>query len=732
MATAKTPPTIATKLLAPEPRPESIPRQRVLSALQAAAQRPLTVICAPAGYGKTTAVVQWVQQSGVPHAWLSLDAGDNDPRWFAARLIAALDRAAPGRVVAAQRAFQGGSDLGATVIPLAVNALAGWPGERLAIVFDDYHLISDAACHRIARDLVDALPPGVGVIVATRTAPPLRLGRRRAAGTVAELGPEQLRFEVGEAARLLNGSLALGLERGQIELIDKRVQGWAAGLALIASALAGRRDRAGLVDALARSRASLDAYLTEEVLETARPELRDFLCRTSILSRLCAPLCEAVLEDPRARELLEEVREMNLFVTALDAEGTWVRYHDMFAATLTGELERREPQLVGALHRRASTWFEEAGMADDAIEHALLAGDGARAAGLLSRSWLALITDRRHVTVRRLLDRLPEERGDLGPLCEALDVLCMTYEGVDQRITGERARRLAEEHGDDPGVRLVVDGVLISPFYGEVGRAVELGREAWRRYADFPDAQVQFGVLFALVLWFAGDYEEVRTLLEPRVLLDQPAIASVWTLAILALTAADEGDGELAERYARDATAEVEALGGETATEFTGVPWVLGEALRVSGKLDEARVHLNRGLDNEARRPGSVGHAVALTYDAQLALAEGDRGRARRSARRAREIIDRYRDLGTFASRVARIEAALEGAGGKALLGTEPTPAERRVLVLLDSELTLAEIAADLYVSRDTVKSHVRRLYRRLGESTRDGAVAAARARGLL
>jgi LuxR family maltose regulon positive regulatory protein len=177
---------------------------------------------------------------------------------------------------------------------------------------------------------------------------------------------------------------------------------------------------------------------------------------------------------------------------------------------------------------------------------------------------------------------------------------------------------------------------------------------------------------------------------------------------------------------------EIAALGAETATEFTGVPWVLGEALRVNGKLDEAREHLNRGLDNEARRPGSVGHAVALTYDAQLALAEGDRARARRSARRAREIIDRYRDLGTFASRVARIEAALDGGGGNALLGTDPTPAELRVLELLDSELTLAGIAAELYVSRETVKSHVRRLYRRLGERTRAGAVAAARARGLL
>lgn len=701
-------------------------------ALQAAARRPLTVICAPAGYGKTTAVVLWLQQSGVPHAWLSLDANDNDPRWFAARLLAALDCALPGGVGDAQRALQGGSDLGATVIPLAANALAERPGERFVVVFDDYHLISDSGCHSVTRDLIDALPPGVGVVVATRATPPLRLGRRRAAGTVAEMDSEQLRFEVEESAQLLNGSLALGLGREQIDLIDQRVQGWAAGLALIASALAGRRDRAGFVDALARSRASLDAYLTEEVLETARPGLRDFLCRTSILSRLNGPLCEAVLSDPAARELLEEVRQMNLFVAALDPEGEWVRYHDMFAETLSGDLERREPQLVSELHQRASTWFEAAGMADDAVEHALLAGDGPRAASLLAGSWLALITDRRHVTVRRILDRLPEERGEFGPLCEALDLLCMIYEGVDQRLTAERAERLVEAHGDDPRVRLVVDGVLISPFYGEVGRAVELGRDAWRRYADFPEAQVQFGVLFALVLWFAGHYDEVRELLEPRVLLDQPAFAKVWTLAILSMTASDEDDPEPAERYARGAMAVVEAVGGATATEFTGVPWVLGEALRVGGKLEEARHFMSRGLENEARRPGSVGHAAALAYDAQLALAEGERSRARRSVRRARAIVDRYRDLGTLESRVARVEAALDGSGENALLGSHPTRAELRVLGLLDSERTLAQIADELYVTRDTVKSHVRRLYRRLGESTRAGALAAARERDLL
>jgi LuxR family maltose regulon positive regulatory protein len=236
----------------------------------------------------------------------------------------------------------------------------------------------------------------------------------------------------------------------------------------------------------------------------------------------------------------------------------------------------------------------------------------------------------------------------------------------------------------------------------------------------------------ALVLWFAGEYDEVRSLLEPRVRLEQPVVAKVLTLCVLAMTAADDGHAELAERYAREAMAEVEAFGGEDAVDVTGVPLVLAEALRVGGKLDEARRRLSSAFEAESARPGSIGHAVALTIDAQLALSEGDRERARESAARAREIVDRYRDLGTLEARLARVEAALENAADNPLLGTQPTPAELRVLELLESERTLAEIAAEPYVSQHTVKSHAQRLYRRLGASTREAAVAAARERGLL
>jgi LuxR family maltose regulon positive regulatory protein len=309
----------------------------------------------------------------------------------------------------------------------------------------------------------------------------------------------------------------------------------------------------------------------------------------------------------------------------------------------------------------------------------------------------------------------------------------MRYEGVDQRLISERAEMLAREHGDAPGVRLLVDRIRISPFYGNVRRAVEIGWEAWKRAGDAADAQMLLIGPFGLVLWFAGDYAAARRLLEPRVRLEQPPRTRAWTLAVLSLTASAERDTEQAERLAREAMAVVEELDGQDASEFTDVYLVVAEALRLRGKLDEAGRHLAHALAAEAERPGSIGYAMALTFDAQLALAQHDRRRARTSAQRARAILDQYPDVGTLGERLTAVEDAIEHRGSQDLLGSQPTRAELRLLALLPSGLTLEAIASErLHVSINTVTSHAQRLYRRLGVKTRAEAVTAASERGLL
>ena len=723
---------VATKLRVPGVRAESIPRDRLTRLLATATQRQLTVVAAPAGYGKTTAIVDWLAGASGAPAWVSLDARDNDPLRLCSHVLAALDGALPGSMGAAHRAMLARADLLDTVVPLTVDALAEQPDGGVVLVLDDYHVVTQPSCHRLLVGLIDAAPPALRVLVSSRAVPPLRLARRRAAGTVAEIGPDRLAFQGAETELLLNGSLDLGLLAGQIAAIEERVDGWPAGLSLIASSLPGRPDRAAFLDAFTRSSEKVTEYLIEEVLDAVGPAIRDFLFKTSILGRLQPSLCEAVLEDPAAPELLAEVRRSNLFVTVLDPGAGWVRYHHVFAALLERELRERSPELVPALHGRASVWFEANAMPGEAIDHATAAGDGVRAARLLFDSWDAWMKELRYATVRHMIAVMPAERGELGGFCAAVDALCMSLDGVDLRVVAQRLEELEQVH-DSPGVAPITGPMRVSPYYGDVARAVADGWALWERLAEHPEQRSFAAGQFATVLWFAGDRDAVRREIEPVLGTIERHTTRSWALAALALTAADDGELEVAERYAREAVEFAESSGAASALEFHTAYVALGETLRLRGALDAAAESLDHAARVTRKLPGSVFYAFALIFQAQLDHAAQDRRRARARAAAARRIIDRYPDVGVLADRLAAIEAAFLRRSDDALLGSRPTPAELRLLTLLPSDLTLKQIAADeLYVSIHTVTSHAQRLYRRLGARTRAEAVAAARERGLL
>jgi LuxR family maltose regulon positive regulatory protein len=723
---------VSTKLLVPRVRPDAILRGRLTRLLDLATRRRLTVVSAPAGYGKTTAVVQWLARARGARTWVSLDARDNDPLHLSAHLLAALDRALPGVTADAHRAMLAGADLVDTVVPLTVNALAARMDGPVVLVLDDYHVVKRQGCHRLLLGLVDSAPPDVRIVVVSRTSPPLRLGRRRVAGTVAEIGPEQLAFRGAESELLLNASLGLGLQRDQIQAIEDRVEGWPAGLSLIASSIPGRPDRTAFLDAFTQSSGRIAEYLIEEVLDATEPAVRDFLCRTSILGRLSPALCEAVVQDPSARELLAEVRRSNLFVTVLDPAAGWVRYHHLFAALLERELLDRSPELVPVLHLRASAWFEDNGIPDEAIRHATAAGDGERAARLLQEHWGAWMLERRYVTLRQMIAAMPPERGALTGFCEAVDTLCMALDGADLQVVRRRLDALERYH-DAPGVAEITELMRVSPYYGDVDRAARDGWAFWQRHAGHPELRSRAAGQFATVLWFAGDLGSVRREIEPIVGTIDHRTSRVWALSVLALTAADEGDVDAAQRYAREAVEQAEASGAESALEFHLAYVALSEALRLAGQLEEAGELLAHVARVVGRLPSSVYRALVLVFQAQVDLAARDRRRARTRASAARRIIDRHPDVGTLADRLAAVEASLERRSAEALLGSKPTPAEMRVLELLASDLTLKAIASDhLYVSLHTVTSHAQRLYRRLGARTRAEAVAAARDRGLL
>jgi LuxR family maltose regulon positive regulatory protein len=725
-------PVVAAKLRTPRVRPETIPRHRLTELLDDAARRPLTVVSAPAGYGKTTAIVEWLARDRRRCGWVSVDALDNDPRRLCAHLLAALDRALPGAMDDARRALAGGSDLDDTVVPLAVNALDEHADHEVVLVVDDYHHVEHQEGHALLVGLIDRAPPNVHFVVASRTAPPLRLGRRRTAGMVAEIAPEQLAFRPAESEQLLNGSLDLDLTTEQLTAIDERVRGWAAGLSLVVSSLPARPDRDEFLEAFTRSRATVAEYLIEEVLDACEPALRAFLRRTSILRRLCAPLCEAVLDDPAAGALVEEVRRSNLFVTVLDGDERWMRYHDVFADLLRGELRAREPGLIAELHLRASRWHEQAGLVEEAIEHANAAGDGPRAARLMYEHGEDLLHDRRYVSICRLIDAMPPERGVHGPYCRALYLLAIALDGASLPIVYEGLRGL-KAHYDAPGVERIVEHTLISPFFGHVAESARTGRAFLDRARDEPPAtRAAIAANLGVVMWFAGEAAEARALLEPY--LDAMiGRRRNWARAVLAFIAVEQGQQEIASSHAEAAVAEAEATGGESALEYSLAYQARGDVLRSAGRHGDADRVLAHAARVTSRFPGSLYFALTMVLRAELELARNDRSRARSAAVEARAIIARYPDVGVLATRLEAVEAGLERRGGGVMLGSQPTPAELRLLALLEQDLTLREIASEhLYVSFNTVRSHAQRLYRRLGVRTRAEAITVARGRGLL
>ncbi|WP_041730390.1 helix-turn-helix transcriptional regulator [Conexibacter woesei] len=697
--------------------------------LDHALDQPLTVVCAPAGYGKTTALADWCRRRDGDGAWLSLDDKDNDPRRFCARLLATIDDLSPSELWMAEQALAGGSDLVETVIPLAVDALGDRRGAAAAvIVLDDYHAIFEEACHQLVVALLDALPPGVRLVLASRTRPPLRLPRRRAAGAAATLDARELAFDLDETGRLLNGRLRLRLERGQVEAIHARVEGWPAGLSLVASL----RDATALerfLETPERTPFEIAEYLTEEVLDALPPSTRVFLRRTSPLTRMNGALCAAVLDDPAARQLFDDVRESNVFVIPLDDD--WVRYHRLFATLLERDLRRHEPTIVVQLHRRAARWFECEGMTEAAIDHASAAGDGEHAARLLHGSWWPLFAERRYTTIRRTLARMPPDRGRYAPFCDAIDVLCLSLTGGDLRLIARRLEQLDQDR-DSPGVAEIVDLLRISPYYGDIERALADGWKIWGRAAGDVDARARYAGKLAIVMWFAGEREAIRREVEPYMRIADRPVVRCWELAALALTAADEDDLETAEQHARDAVAVIEAAGGESSLESHLAYLALGEALRRRGRFAEAHDHVARALRITSRHPSALYHGLALVMHAQLDLSTLDRRAARSRAKAARRIVDRFRDVGVVAERLAAVEDALDLPTHEAVAGSEPTAAERRVLELLPTDLTRRQIAAELRLSVSTVKSHTWRLYRRLGVDTRADAVSIAREQGLV
>jgi LuxR family maltose regulon positive regulatory protein len=369
----------------------------------------LTLVCAPAGFGKTTLLSEWVLRSESPVGWLSLDGRDNDPTRFLSYVVTAIQTVVADTGEDALSLLRSPQPVPIQVVLTAlVNELAAVPHD-LALVLDDYHVIDDEAVHAAVAFLLEHLPPQMHLIVASRTDLPLALSRLLAGGNLTRLSNSDLQFTPEEAAAFLNDAMGLELSPESVAALEKKTEGWIAGLQLAALSLRGREDVSGFISAFAGTNREVFDYLAEEVLDRQLEHTRTFLLQTSILDRLSGPLCDAVMGRGDAQTMLEKLEGANLLLVPLDDQRRWYRYHHLFSDFLRERLRRESPETVSELHLRASMWHERNGTAGEAVGHALAAGDFERAGGLIERLADSMVGRGDVPTLERLLEALPEE-----------------------------------------------------------------------------------------------------------------------------------------------------------------------------------------------------------------------------------------------------------------------------------------------------------------------------------
>ncbi len=403
-------PLIATKLYVPKPRRGLVTRPRLLERLRVGADSRLTLVSAPAGFGKTTLLAEWLgETTGEDHsvAWLSLDPSDNEPSAFWRYVVTALQKAVPGVGSGALELIASSPLPTDLVLTTLLNDLAAAPGE-IWLVLDDYHLTDNHNVRDGMIFLLEHLPPHVHLVLSTRADPDLPLARWRVRGELVEIRAADLRFTSDEAATYFNEATGLHLAAEDVEVLEERTEGWIAALQLAALSIQGRDDVSSFIARFAGNDRYIVDYLVEEVLAHQSEPVREFLLRTAVLERLTGPLCEAVTGRDDGSHMLTTLQRANLFLVALDDQGQWYRYHHLFADVLRARLLAEQPDLVQQLHQRASGWYEAHDLAEEAVWHALAALDFDRAAYLMELAVPAIRRNRQEAVLLGWMKALPD------------------------------------------------------------------------------------------------------------------------------------------------------------------------------------------------------------------------------------------------------------------------------------------------------------------------------------
>ena len=737
-------PLLKTKLEAPG-CPRLLARENLIEALSEGLSLPLTLVYGPAGSGKTMLVAQWraSAREELPVAWLSLDADDNDPARFWIYVIEALRSVLPGFGEAALAMLRApGIALLDSAIPELINELVDVPGQS-ALVLDDYHAIDDERIHEGMASLLEHLPNTLRILITSRVEPALGIGTLRARGQLNEIDAARLRFSRSEAESLLNDVHGLGLPAEVVGRLHERTEGWGAGLYLAVLSMRGREDVSTFIESFAGSDRRVVDYLGAEVLAELPDEEVAFLLHTGVLDRFCAPLCDAVSGAQDSRAMLDRIERSNYFVIPLDPSHDWYRYHHLFGELLRHELERRQPESVAKLHRRAGRWFLDAGLVCDAIGHLTAAGELAEVSELISTHWLPFTNVGQRATVARWLEALPRDHilSD-GRLCLARARTASVVGNRDEMLRwlnlADEAPRYNPRNDAWLGEQATALRATAWEQLGDMRKSKELaarlapldGKPFWHSLAA--------SNLGAAAHWLDDDAEAVK-LLDTALALnrDRIAMVSVFGLGQLALIAADRGDWRACAAHVDAGFDLVRRRGLEEYWQCSLAHVAHGRLLHHDRRLSEARSELERAAALARRGVGLVELAYVLVTLAELLRELGDRRAARELVLEARELLSSAPEPGTLVARLVaqaegRLRLVLHASGARSAVTDELTAREQAVLLLLPSGLSAREIGSELGVSRDTIKTHTRSIYRKLGASSRRGAVARARELELL
>jgi len=635
-------PFLLTKLHIPRPRTHLVPRSHLVERLQQGVERALTLVSAPAGFGKTTLLAQWLAESGLPVAWLSLEAEDNDPTRFLAYLIAALqilDAQIGATTLAVLHTPQPPSP--EVVLAVLTNDLVERGGGDFALVLDDYHVISADPIQRGMTFLLEHLPPQLHLILATRADPPLPLARLRAQGQLSEVRAADLRFGAAEVSAFLQIVMGLELEASAIATLESRTEGWIAGLQLAALSLQGRADISEFLAAFTGSHRYVLDYLSDEVLARQPTPVQQFLLHTCILERLSGPLCNVVTGQEGGQDMLEALERANLFVVALDEERRWYRYHHLFAEMLRRHLRQREPTLPPVLHRRASAWYEQHDLPAEAVQHALAAPDVELAARLIEPIALPVVSHGQVTTGIAWMNALPETLVHARPfLCvyHALLLALTNQLEAAKELLQHAERGVREELPAEQG-RTILGWVStiharMAGFSGDLPHVVSFARQAlvlWQEAELIPRAGAM--VMAAQAYELSGDVtaatEHEVAAAETFIRTSDNPFAIVGSMARLARLHVLQGRlHQAAADYAQvvQAVPRPEVLH----TLFTGLYYYfgLGDLLREWNDLDAAEQHLAQGMALVKETLAIEPAAAMLGYIA-LARLEQARGNTR-------------------------------------------------------------------------------------------------------